>query len=529
MLQCSSDAAIASVYFPALPSVCFFSVSMGSFKAFKEDVHGFGNIQPKELKSQTTCQTTLIETRQGRTKILKYSFDKLVKSSAVWTMLAKGTVFRLHKTIYTSMSGYYILFFASFIALRYFSDLERFERVALPPILEASKTLQRFCPLLFGLFTSIVLSRWWSIRTAAVGKITNQVINLSGLLVSLGARKWQRPEDWDSFRIHHASFVRYGLACVSCVTFESRGANETDLDRLVSDGYLTIEEKQILANSVETSLRHHSITLACWMSALSTELFEMMKIPAPHHNMVVQELLVGASGIHTLGQFLRTQLPFPYIHLITLLVNVNNSVMSVVAGSKFAVALHSGNVSASFAAFLQVAMVPLLYQCLLTVCVFLTDPVGQDLIDFPIRFYQLEIINACTSQLSTRKFFEKHTPLPNAQRLALTPQKVAGTVSTVESPDPPPVIQQKRVASSIPSAIPEVVEKLNHRFELLSTCICTLTDIVKALQVQLELVAPPRNLSSVAMKSLNDASICKDDGTGCNLADVRVGSADRAR
>ena len=57
---------------------------------------------------------------------------------------------------------------------------------------------------------------------------------------------------------------------------------------------------------------------------------EMMKIPGPNFNMLYQEVRMGLSGIHELHKYLRTQLPFPYVHMITLLVNVNNMVMAIV-------------------------------------------------------------------------------------------------------------------------------------------------------------------------------------------------------
>ena len=39
-------------------------------------------------------------------------------------------------------------------------------------------------------------------------------------------------------------------------------------------------------------------------------------------------------GIHVAHNYLTTQLPFPYVHMITLLVNVNSVFIAVVAGAQ---------------------------------------------------------------------------------------------------------------------------------------------------------------------------------------------------
>merc|ERR1719162_445426 len=106
---------------------------------------------------------------------------------------------------------------------------------------------------------------------------------------------------------------------------------------MIELGILNSAETEVLRETSNTA-----VVLWCWMSAVGAEVLEMLKIPPPNYNVFFQEIRLGVMGIHELHQYLRTQLPFPYVHMITLLVNVNNFVMAVAAGLKFAIAFDKG-------------------------------------------------------------------------------------------------------------------------------------------------------------------------------------------
>merc|ERR1719313_1779109 len=105
-------------------------------------------------------------------------------------------------------------------------------------------------------------------------------------------------------------------------------------------------------------------------------------------NMLYMDLRMGMEGIHTLHQYLFTQMPFPYVHMITLLVNIHNLVVAFVGGLTCGVRLHSKDGFGAMAQLLQVLIVPSLYQGLMLVCRLLSDPMGDDIIDFPIMDFQ---------------------------------------------------------------------------------------------------------------------------------------------
>merc|ERR1711939_670483 len=133
-----------------------------------------------------------------------------------------GTVFNLDKAIYLATApGAFV--FAIACLLMVYIDIPDAE---IQPIVEISTNIQRFCPFVFGLYASIVLKRWWEIRTKGVGAIADHCINMSGLLVSLAARILTRDADWEAFEACHSSFVRYGIASLTCIAMESREVDD---------------------------------------------------------------------------------------------------------------------------------------------------------------------------------------------------------------------------------------------------------------------------------------------------------------
>lgn len=383
----------------------------------------------------------------GKPKIVKYNFQKLVRWTALSTLFHMGTVFRLDKAVFLQMGVYGFFFVLAFLSLWSTNDVQGFNDTSMSNILDVSNNVQRFCPFLFGMFVSNILTRWWNIRTKAVGAAADHIINISSLLVSMGARVLPDDDDWKLFLTVHAKVVKYGLASLTIMANESRqdqlGSDGKHWQELIDLGFLTAGEKDMLASST-----NGAVVLWCWMSSVAAEAMEMMKIPPPNHNMLFQEIRSGVLGIHELHKYLKTQLPFPYVHMITLLVNVNNLVMAVVAGLKLAIAWDAGLMVVCGAEIIQFVLVPILYQGLLQICVFLSDPMGTDIIDFPVREYQMEVCDSCWDQVMTiRPLYDQLrsdgvAPLPNAHVLwklgapPKSPAKAPAQPTTLPAPAP---------------------------------------------------------------------------------------------
>lgn len=396
--------------------------------------------------------TTMAMGHAGKMKIIGYNFAKLVRIGGFASMFTRGTVFYLDYHIFVPHMIYALLFFCAVFIVTFVYDAEEFAQKTLPHIETMVNDVKSFCPFLFGLFVSLTLSRWWAIRTMAVGFLQTHIINISALLVGYGGRVFKCEEDFDLFVRNHNKLVGYGLASLSCVAKESRvdSKNDSGLAQhdLVKLGFLTQQEMDIL-----DPCGNKATVLWCWMCGLGGEILEMMQIPPPNFNNFYTELRLGMEGISKLHEYLGTQLPFPYVHMITLMINVNNMLMALHAGFRCGVAWDREHMDACAVEMLQMMLVPLLYQGLLQVCVMLGDPLGEDIIDFPILEFQLSIHEACGSMIeASRKFALLREdvglgPLPNA--LSVKQLNLPGKMRVSTSVAPPP-----RSAPSAPSVKP---------------------------------------------------------------------------
>eukprot|EP00931_Biecheleriopsis_adriatica_P047600 TRINITY_DN27457_c0_g1_i1.p1 TRINITY_DN27457_c0_g1~~TRINITY_DN27457_c0_g1_i1.p1 ORF type:complete len:576 (-),score=94.25 TRINITY_DN27457_c0_g1_i1:61-1671(-) len=367
---------------------------------------------------------TTLAGHAGKQKIIRYDFAKLINVGPFLTLFAKGTVFNIDRTIFLNMTKYIIIFGIAMLNMILLDDesLSEFSEKSLPAFEVSTGNLQRFCPFLFGLFVSTMLGRWWALRTQGVGSVADHIVNVSCFLTANAARRLPRKSDWDLFRVEHNKVIRFGMASLSCLAWESRGGGR--LEDLVKLGFVSESEKEHLENC---SPHTRAEVLWCWMGCIASELMEMVKLPAPNLNMLFNDLNAGLDGVHAVHQYLGTQLPFPYVHMICLLVDIHNIVVAITSGLKFGAAYSQGLAFDCVIEALQLVIVPTMYQGLLQICMFLSDPMGDDFIDFPILEYQLQVQEACQSMVETtrkiceERWAEQRGPLPHASILKTLP------------------------------------------------------------------------------------------------------------
>merc|ERR1712066_560241 len=110
------------------------------------------------------------------------------------------------------------------------------------------------------------------------------------------------------------------------------------------------------------------------------------KAPTARQNGILSKAMVARNGINTIHTYLDTQLPFPYVHLITFIVNVQNLTLAVKCGAAFAVAMAQDNVEVMVGQVIIVLLVGTVYQGLLSISYVVQDPFGEDLLDLPLNY-----------------------------------------------------------------------------------------------------------------------------------------------
>lgn len=244
---------------------------------------------------------------------------------------------------------------------------------------EISNYLNTFIPFILGLYVSIALSRWWAMRTEGIGKVLDATQDVALISTALLPGAEHQP--------FHDQNLRYALASVSLIVNMFRPMDDKKLEVLgpVRDNLLTAEEVEVLRG---TPYRTRPSVMWTWILAVSTKVFEDHGVPPGKQRDVTTEVIKAREAIECILTYMFSQLPFAYVHLVTLLVNLNNLVMSVKCGVIGAAQIREKNWMYAGSQVVFLLAVPLLYQGLLSLTYVIGDPFGEDLLDFPVMAYQ---------------------------------------------------------------------------------------------------------------------------------------------
>merc|ERR1719460_469074 len=125
---------------------------------------------------------------------------------------------------------------------------------------------------------------------------------------------------------------RYCMASVLLVVKAARDQDEID-DIEVKKKLLTHEELMVCK---PMPMEHRPMIPWVWIAAAIDEAFAAGHIAPTKHNMVILQIVSARNGIQTMHTYLKTQLPFAYVHLLTLLVSLNTQVVSIKCGAVIA-------------------------------------------------------------------------------------------------------------------------------------------------------------------------------------------------
>merc|ERR1719440_1212261 len=187
------------------------------------------------------------------------------------------------------------------------------------------------------------------------------------------------------------------MASIFLLVKAARGV-EDDSD-LAKKGILSETE---LAGLKGISPDGRAMVMWAWIMRIAQETFESARGPRPHAPKlmaVFNQCIAARNGIQTIHTYLKTQLPFAYVHLLTLLVNVNNLIVSIKCGAVFIVAMAQDDVQTMGYQFLMLMLVPVLYHGLLSISYVIQDPFGEDMLDFPIAAFVEYVAQCCDAVL----------------------------------------------------------------------------------------------------------------------------------
>eukprot|EP00308_Calcidiscus_leptoporus_P008578 CAMPEP_0119361346 /NCGR_PEP_ID=MMETSP1334-20130426/8675_1 /TAXON_ID=127549 /ORGANISM="Calcidiscus leptoporus, Strain RCC1130" /LENGTH=460 /DNA_ID=CAMNT_0007376333 /DNA_START=51 /DNA_END=1433 /DNA_ORIENTATION=- len=350
----------------------------------------------------------LIEYDAEQVQVRPWAIASKVQLSA--TLSASGLLPRL---------GMYVVVSILFAALSLWFDDSTVLTVA-----SLNATVSSGLFFLLGPFVTLCLSRWWSMRMDLLGGVWGAIADIN-LYAGLWFRSGSKAD-----REARALILRYGLAAHNLLYKEARGEGGSGLDELVQKGVLHAHEAAILKPLPSKTQMVFSWLLHFWERALREDRGGLGTSPIPHActqaPLVLKRCMDGRGAAGGALALVFTQLPFPYVHLLSLLVSLACLVNAVVEGAHMgyvlsrltcpapspvaaaAIALAQAGVSESQPECLpailmqshlstlmilvgwlvSVLVYPIIYSGLLFIGTMLSNPLGKDYIDFPGSFYQ---------------------------------------------------------------------------------------------------------------------------------------------
>jgi len=347
--------------------------------------------------------STVSRGHTGKEKLVHYDAHKLLKYGAISTIASKGTIFMADKQLYIEMLKYLVVSLAClgiYIAVGPEEGADTDAGGILKALERLSRDLRMLTPFIFGLFVSLTLSRWWSMRISSLGVIMDGIVFNTMFLAGAGARKNLTPQEAEDFERDVMKVIKLGIASLQSITAHSRGVQS--LQPLVDMELLTKEEAKTLEDCP-----NRAQVLWAWIGSLGANLLDRLKVPPPNHNPFYMENKAAANAITALEAYYDSQLPFPYVHMIVLLVSANNLMMSVVTAMQMAHIDLPNEWPLLVSGCFNLILVPIMYQALLFICFLVEDPLGDDVTDFPIIAFQANTYRTCKTILrATGKFWD---------------------------------------------------------------------------------------------------------------------------
>lgn len=340
---------------------------------------------------------------RGHWNMVHYDAKLLLRSMGLGTLFCQGTVFTLTRDIYINMVAYgAVCIIIAFAVVNF--DLSNSVLSELRDGFSAlADTQKRLTPFVFGLFISLTMKRWWELRLNELGMVMGAIVQCVSFVNQIGCRVDMSAAERRAFNDDCLHMTRLGVASLECVAQRSQG--DFSFDELMKEGILTVEESRILEDH-----GGRAFVLWSWIQSLGASLLDetLPASYAPNHNPWMTQCAHASYAVSRMEAFQDSQLPFPYVHMLVMLVGANNWVMCVLLGLNMAAHWRDGPWSVTVPDILNLLLVPSMYQALLQICSHMEDPLGNDLTDFPVLALQATVYDASRDMMRACHAFWQH-------------------------------------------------------------------------------------------------------------------------
>lgn len=259
------------------------------------------------------------------------------------------------------------------------------------PIRKFSMIITSLAALLLSLYTSIMIARWWTIRTQGVGAIKGAATEL---VLYISQFVTQDEEMLNAIQ-------RYARASLKLIFLWRRMLiADEDVVRadLLSNNILKEEEIDELFSKTWNHNLYESIW--CWNVSIVQTLWAEDKIKNPEMLMLLLEKCAeGRAGVALIATHLTTKVPMVYVHLLGFIVKLHNLICALLMGVLFSLAVKERNVLVCVQLFGRTLIMPFLFNAILMINSEISDPFDGQESDFPDHRYDMELKRGTDSML----------------------------------------------------------------------------------------------------------------------------------
>eukprot|EP00931_Biecheleriopsis_adriatica_P072830 TRINITY_DN47221_c0_g1_i1.p1 TRINITY_DN47221_c0_g1~~TRINITY_DN47221_c0_g1_i1.p1 ORF type:complete len:416 (-),score=67.70 TRINITY_DN47221_c0_g1_i1:68-1315(-) len=332
-------------------------------------------------------------------KVASYDFAHLCRWGGVLGFFTRAGVLRASWSLavcLTSTLGFALL---TAVLVSWHNEEHHMDITAMDTLQQRVNIIVTF---ILGFFVQLSLSRWWNHREY-LRQLHGATADILLLLASVGISQ-------EKLR----TVARLGLLSQALLFDEVRGAFDFESQQseeaqsevpapvagpyvgLMRLGLLRAEEVAYLQGKAQKAQMVWAwmASFVCWS----------MKEDAPSDSTkafkIQKRCCLGRGAVSAIKAQLGTQLPYTYVQLICMLVQFSHFVMGLGCGYTGAAAYGTGRWALIVSQLAQAILVPLTFQSLLDVCVYVSNPYGSDVVDFSFLQYHVSFLKLCESIIS---------------------------------------------------------------------------------------------------------------------------------
>lgn len=343
----------------------------------------------------TNCHAEFVPVPHGRDYCLK-DYEPLKLSTFRVCFSTRGTIVEEPVLWIEQLILFAIFAAAAFPVYVYFkaemtedNSVRRFVREQESKMRAFAMIMTGLCVFMLSFYTSIVVGRWWAMRTGGLGAIKAATVDLELLLYQSVTKDKQILQ----------AVRKYGRTSMLLIfMWRRKQLDEPTMRELLCLKHDLLTDEEVTALLTWKHCLHE--TIWAWQTAIVNNLHKQGKIKSDQlYGLLLQKCLDGRSAVQLCHTHLAVRVPMQYVHVLGLLVKMHNLVLSVIMGVLFGAAWSNGLYIICLQLWGRLCIFPFLFNAILLINCELSDPFDGSETDFPGEIYQANLDLDCTKMM----------------------------------------------------------------------------------------------------------------------------------